>query len=42
MMFLAQLSYEDIEEEEYAEGMLYGLFICPSCQNNGNVLSAKT
>lgn len=31
MMFLAQLSYEDIEEEEYAEGMLYG-FICPSCQ----------
>lgn len=29
MMFLAQLSYEDIEE--YGEGMLYG-FICPTCR----------
>lgn len=29
MMFLAQISYEDIEE--YADGMLYG-FICPSCR----------
>ena len=29
MMFLAQISYEDIEE--YADGMLYG-FICPTCR----------
>lgn len=29
MMFLAQISYEDIED--YAEGMLYG-FICPTCR----------
>ncbi|WP_437887000.1 DUF1963 domain-containing protein [Phytobacter sp. V91] len=28
MMFLAQISYEDIDE--LAEGMLYG-FVCPSC-----------
>ncbi len=35
-MFLAQLSYKDIEE--YAEGMLYGFYL-PLLPNNGNVLS---
>lgn len=36
MMFLAQLSYEDIE----TEGMLYGFYL-PLLPNNSNVLSAN-